>query len=44
LGTVDSIPSETLNELRKIWVYVPSSAANTAAKDPVVLNFNYNYY
>src|SRR6187402_2331507 len=29
LGTIDSIQSKILNEQRKIWIYVPSSASNT---------------
>jgi len=36
LGTVDSIQSDALKELRKVWVYVPTSAANSDAKYPVV--------
>ena len=28
LGTIDSIHSKILNEQRKVWIYVPNSAAN----------------
>lgn len=39
LGTIDSVSSKILNEDRKIWVYVPKSAANDISapqKYPVV--------
>ncbi|WP_185956502.1 alpha/beta hydrolase [Changchengzhania lutea] len=36
MGTVDSIQSKTLNELRKIWVHVPNAGNNTTEKYPVV--------
>lgn len=37
LGTIDSLFSKTLNEQRKIWVYVPKGAANSSkTKYPVL--------
>ncbi|QJD94770.1 hypothetical protein HH214_02200 [Mucilaginibacter robiniae] len=39
MGRVDSVQSKTLNEQRKIWVYVPASAnesTTTKPKYPVV--------
>ncbi|GAA3621796.1 alpha/beta hydrolase-fold protein [Flavivirga jejuensis] len=36
LGTLDSLQSTTLNELRKIWVHVPNTKKGSNEKFPVV--------
>src|SRR4051794_33892297 len=36
IGTIDSIDSKVLNEQRKVWIYVPSSAKNSKTRYPVV--------
>jgi predicted alpha/beta superfamily hydrolase len=36
IGTIDSLDSKILNEQRKVWVYVPSSAKNSKTHYPVI--------
>jgi predicted alpha/beta superfamily hydrolase len=36
IGTIDSLDSKILNEQRKVWIYVPSSAKNSKTRYPVI--------